>query len=163
MIPADYRKILRELNRHDVAYIVVGAIGAVLQGAPAGTLDIDIVHFTDPHNVDQLLRALESLDAYYRMQPERRLRPAVSHLSSPGHQLLETKFGYLDVLGHIGRGRTYAGLLDHTIEMDLGDGLRVKVLDLETLIAVKEEVGHEKDLAALPVLRRTLLEKRRRG
>ena len=113
--------------------------------------------------MDQLLRALESLDAYYRMQPERRLRPAVSHLSSPGHQLLETKFGYLDVLGHIGRGRTYAGLLDHTIEMDLGDGLRVKVLDLETLIAVKEEVGHEKDLAALPVLRRTLLEKRRRG
>ena len=94
---------------------------------------------------------------------ERRLRPAVSHLSSPDRQLLETKYGYLDVLGHIGHGRTYAGLLDHTIQMDLGDGLKVKVLDLETLIAVKEEVGAEKDLAALPVLRRTLLEKRRRG
>ena len=32
--------------------------------------------------------------------------------------------------------------------------------DLETLIAVKEELGNEKDLAALPVLRRTLEESR---
>jgi hypothetical protein len=36
----------------------------------------------------------------------------------------------------------------------------VRVLDLETLIAVKEEVGGEKDIAMLPVLRRTLEESR---
>jgi hypothetical protein len=37
-----------------------------------------------------------------------------------------------------------------------------EVLDLETLIAVKEEVGGEKDRAVLPVLRRTLEESRLR-
>jgi hypothetical protein len=37
------------------------------------------------------------------------------------------------------------------------------VLDLETLIAVKEELGGEKDLAMLPILRRTLEESRRRA
>jgi len=37
-----------------------------------------------------------------------------------------------------------------------------ELFDLETLIAVKEEVGSEKDLAALPILRRTLEESRRR-
>jgi hypothetical protein len=161
MTPSDYPKILRELNRHGVEYIVVGAISAVLQGAPLGTVDIDIVHSTDPQNVDKLLRALDSLDAYYRMHPERRLRPQASHLASQGHQLLQTAFCYFDVLGHVGRGRAYVDLLDHTVEVDLGDGLKIRVLDLETHIAVKEEVGGEKDIAALPVLRRTLAEKRR--
>jgi hypothetical protein len=32
----------------------------------------------------------------------------------------------------------------------------VRVLDLETIIAVKEELGTDKDRAALPVLRETL-------
>jgi hypothetical protein len=38
----------------------------------------------------------------------------------------------------------------------------VTVLDLPTQIAIKEEVGGEKDLAVLPVLRATLEEMRRR-
>jgi len=42
--------------------------------------------------------------------------------------------------------------------MDVGEGVLVKVLDLETLIAIKEELGGEKDRAVLPVLRRTLEE-----
>ncbi len=37
----------------------------------------------------------------------------------------------------------------------------VNVLDLETLIALKEELAGEKDLITLPVLRRTLEEMRR--
>ena len=45
--------------------------------------------------------------------------------------------------------------------MEIGGGIRVRVLDLETLIAIKEELGGEKDRAVLPVLRRTLAEKRR--
>jgi len=65
-------------------------------------------------------------------------------------------------LGTIGRGRTYEDLLPHTVEMDIGDGIHVRVLDLETIIAIKEELGTEKDLAVLPILRRTLKEKRGR-
>jgi len=37
-----------------------------------------------------------------------------------------------------------------------------RVLDLETIIASKEASGGEKDLAVLPLLRRTLQELRRR-
>lgn len=51
-------------------------------------------------------------------------------------------------------------LLPHSTEMEIGGGLRVRVLDLETLIAVKQELGGDKDRAVLPILRRTLEEKR---
>ena len=40
--------------------------------------------------------------------------------------------------------------------MDLAPDVRVRVLNLNTLIAVKEERGAENDLAVLPLLRRTL-------
>lgn len=40
--------------------------------------------------------------------------------------------------------------------MPLADGVLIRVLNLETIIALKEQLGHEKDLAALPILRATL-------
>ena len=42
--------------------------------------------------------------------------------------------------------------------MEIEPGVVVRVLDLETLIAVKEELGFPKDIAVLPVLRRALKE-----
>ena len=157
-----YRDILRTLLDHHVDFIVIGGISAVLNGAPIDTFDLDLVHSTDPENVSRLLPALQELDAYYRFQPERRFRPNESQLSSPGHQLLLTKFGPVDFLGSVTKKRTYSDLLPHTSEMSITPELVVRVLNLDMLIVLKEETGQEKDLAALPILRRTLEEIRKR-
>jgi hypothetical protein len=137
----------------------VDSLAAALQGAPAGTLDIDIVHSRDAANVACLLPVLEALDAVFRIQPERRLKPNASHLAASGHLNLITRHGPLDLLGTIGRDLSYRELVPHSVELDISEGLRIRVLDLETLIAIKEELGGEKDLAVLPILRRTLEEK----
>ncbi|MGA3043113.1 MAG: hypothetical protein ABSF54_20235 [Bryobacteraceae bacterium] len=158
----EFAAILIELRRHQVDFIVVGGIAAWLEGVPANTIDLDIVHSREPDNIGRLLSALDSLRAIYRTRPELALKPDASHLASAGHQLLMTRFGPLDILGMIGRSRNYADLLPHAHELEVADGLRVRVLDLETLIAVKEEVAGERDLAVLPIMRRTLEEKRRR-
>jgi len=148
------------LGDHGVEFIVVGGVAAVLEGVPVNTFDLHVVHSRQPDNIVRLRAALDSLCAAYRTRPE--LKPETSHLASAGHQLLMTRFGPLDILGAIGRSRGYDDLLPHAREIEVAEGLRVWVLNLETLIAVKEEVGGEKDLAVLPVLRRTLDEKRRR-
>jgi hypothetical protein len=49
-----------------VDFIVVGGVGAVLQGAPISTFDLDRVHPRTRKNVDRLMVALELLDARYR-------------------------------------------------------------------------------------------------
>jgi predicted nucleotidyltransferase len=153
---------LRALQQGGVEFIVVGGLAAVLQGAPVDTFDVDIVHSRDSANVARVLPVLNALDAIFRMQPERRLRPNASHLASTGHVNLMTSYGPLDLLGTIGSNLAYEDLLPRSVELDVAEGLRIRVLDLETLIAIKEELAGEKDRAVLPILRRTLEEKRKR-
>lgn len=157
----DFREILKTLHAHGVEAIVVGGISAALHGAPVTTFDLDLLHSTEAANVQRLLAALEELDAVYRLPGEKRLRPLASHLCSPGRQRLMTRFGPLDLPGSIGRSRRYEDLLPHTVEMEIGGGVRARVLDLETLIVIKEETARDTDLAVLPILRRTLEERRR--
>ena len=72
-----------------------------------------------------------------------------------------TRPGPLDLLGAVVGGRSYAELIGHAFPIQLAPGKSVRVLDLPTLIRLKEELGREKDLAMLPVLRRTLQERER--
>ena len=152
---------LRALHDGGVEFILVGGLAAAVNGAPVSTFDIDVVHSRDSANVARILSVLEALDAVFRIQPERRLRPNASHLASTGHLNLITRHGPLDLLGTIGRDLGYQELIPRSAELDIADGLHVRVLDLETLIAIKEQLGGEKDRAMLPILRRTLEEKRK--
>jgi predicted nucleotidyltransferase len=155
----DFPFILRSLAASGVKFIVVGGVCGVLHGAPITTFDLDLVHSRSPENLERLLKVLEDLDAIYREQPQRRLHPGLSHLASAGHQLLLTRAGPLDLLGTVREGCGYDELLPHTVELLVADDLTVRLLNLATLIALKEEAGRDKDKAVLPILRRTKEEK----
>jgi predicted nucleotidyltransferase len=157
----DFVKIIRTLARRQVDFIVVGGIAAVVQGAAMATFDLDLVHSREPANIERLLRALEDLEARYRAPGAEDRRPARSHLASEGHQLLTTRAGHLDLLGIIGSHRGYEELLPLSIEQEVA-GVKVRVLSLAAVIQTKKETGRDKDRAMLPLLERTLEEKKRR-
>ena len=159
---SDFLGVLATFCQHGVEFIIVGGVCGVLHGAPISTFDLDVVHARTPENVERLLRALEELQAFVRGPGPPGRRPARSHLLSAGHQLLLTRFGPLDLLGAIGTDRDYARLLPRSKVVHVRADLRVRVLDLEALIEVKEETARDKDLAVLAVLRRTLEERTRR-
>jgi hypothetical protein len=85
MPDSDFLGALRALRQGGVDFIVVGGLAAVLNGAPVNTFDLDIVHARNDRNVSRLTSVLAELDAFYRIQPERRLRPGASDLLSAGH------------------------------------------------------------------------------
>lgn len=148
-------ELLAVLARHEVDFIVVGVTAAVLQGAPVVTFDLDIVYSRTAENVFKLRAALDDLDAIFRNTPGRRIAPSESHLLSPGHKLLQTRLGPLDVLGTIDTDAGFEELLPHSVRLEV-DGRTVLALGLARLIEVKERAGRPKDLAVLPVLRATL-------
>lgn len=158
---AKFVEALRLLASERVEVVLVGMLSAVVRGAPATTFDIDIVHHRTPENVARLLQVLLSIDAVHRGDP-RRLPPTESRLLGPEHQLLSTRLGDIDCLGQLHDGETYEDLLPHSDPMPLGDGLALRILRLETLIAIKRAAGRPKDLAVLPLLEETLAAQRRR-
>jgi predicted nucleotidyltransferase len=147
---------LHSLRDAGVDFILVGGLAAIANGAPIYTFDVDVVFAINPENVSRILNWIARADVIFRMQPERKLRPNESHVAAGRHLNLLARSGPIDLLGFIGDDLTYDRLLPQSNEMDLGDGLRIRVLNLETIIAVKEKLATEKDLAALPTLRSTL-------
>lgn len=158
---AQLQQILRVLVEHEVAFIVVGGVAAVLQGAPITTQDLDIVYSLVPPNPERLLAALQSLDAVFRDDP-RRIAPHMGHLVTRGHKLLTTRHGQLDCLGSIEESTTYSDLLAHSDEMESG-GFCFRVLSLPRLIEVKAKLSRPKDQLMLLQLRGTLEERLKRG
>jgi predicted nucleotidyltransferase len=161
MIEYDFGTLLETLQNAGVEFILVGGLSAALHGVPVQTFDVDVVHRRTPENVDRLLPLLQDLDAIYRFQSARRLQPGRSALLSSGHQNLLTRNGPLDLLGAIGDGLGYEELLPRSTVVSIAPGVGIRVLNLETLIELKEQLGGEKDRAMLPLLRRTLERKGR--
>jgi hypothetical protein len=155
MASPSLESLLATLATSDIEFIVVGMLAAVAQGAPVTTHDLDIVHRRTPENVVRLVDLLvNKLDARYRGRTDV-LRPTVEILAGPGHSLLKTNLGPLDVLGAIEGGRDYDSLLpsSHRIEIS---GHPVYVLGLATLIELKRGSTRLKDQIALPILEETL-------
>jgi len=152
-----FKDALDALARHRVDFIVVGGVAAVLAGAPISTFDLDIVPSRTEENLGRLVAALSELDARYRDLSGRILRPEITGLAGPGHHLLLTTCGPVDVLGTIGSGDGYEQLLADVVERQIGGHL-VRTLGLASLIRSKEAANREKDRAVLAILRRTLAE-----
>lgn len=156
----EFSAILEVLTRHEVDFIVVGGVSATLGGVALQTFDLDVVHALNDENAGRLALALEELDAWFRTHPKTRLKPVRSQLALPGHALLMTRCGPLDLLGRIVGGRGYEELLPDSHALDLGLQRPVRVLSLEALLTLKLELGREKDLAAVALLRAAIRERR---
>jgi hypothetical protein len=154
--PTDLTTLLARLAASGVEFVLVGALAAVAQGAPLTTQDVDVVHARTPENVERLLLFLSSVGARYRGHPaEPPLRPTRETLLGPGHQLLMTDLGMLDVLGAIEGDRGYGDLLPAAATVLVG-GAPVRVLRLSALADLKRGSAAPKDRLTLAVLEETL-------
>ena len=145
-----FREILRLLNRHEVEFVVVGGVAAVIHGAPVTTFDLDALVRISEDNAGRLIRALSELDARYR-EHEKTIRPSEKDVLAGGHLLLMTKAGPLDILGYIGDHNRYEDLLCATQEIEMSVGT-FRVLNLDELIRQKRATDRPKDRAVLEML-----------
>lgn len=158
--------ILAALERHDVAYVVIGGIAAVVRGAPFVTRDLDVSPRRDRENLDRLAEALIELGA----EPRIAGRPADVDVPLDGAMIagfanlsLETPFGQLDLVLLPDGTRGYDDLIRSASRIEVDPGLTVVVAALADVVRSKAAAGREKDHAQLPMLRATLEQTERRG
>lgn len=153
---------LRILSRHEVEFIVVGGIAAVLQGSPLTTEDVDLLYRVSGENTRRLAQALAELDASYADPAGRIIRPDAERLTSSRVHLLNTSCGRVDLMQTVGDRLAYSALLARSRELEIEE-FTVRVLALEAIIETKEHADRPKDRAQLPFLRQLLAEIRRLG
>lgn len=151
----DPRPICRVLNDHAVEYVVIGGFAAVLHGSALPTADVDVVPSRDDHNLGRLGHALHALDAKLRT----RGGPVDAPLDGPFLRAmplmvnLTTRYGDLDVTFEpAGPRQGFEDWNADASDVEIGDGLSIRVASLDAVIDSKRAAGRPKDERALPHL-----------
>jgi predicted nucleotidyltransferase len=161
MVEVDFEGLLRALHEGGVEFVVVGGFAATLHGSPRLTRDLDVVYRRSRENMERLAAALSGLEPYLRGAP-----PGLPFRWDPLtiraglNFTLTTTRGPIDLLGEITGGGAYEDLLETSIPGEVF-GLRVRVVDLPTLIRLKRAAGRPKDFEPIAELE-ALLEERER-
>jgi len=153
--PFDPLRMLETLVDHDVEFIVIGQIAAVLQGHPETTVDLDILPKHAIANAEHLADALRSLNARHVNHGPDTEPMAADEQDFIGWRVtrsFDTDAGRIDVVPVAAGIGTFDDNVDGAIVTDL-DGFVVLTASVDAVIASKEAAGRPKDVRRLPSLR----------
>jgi predicted nucleotidyltransferase len=153
----DYGNVMRSLVENDVEWVVIGANAAIAQGAPIGTIDLDLGYKRTRENARRLARALAPFHPRLRGVDElsSAFRLSAEAIHRGCNFTLVTDAGDVDLLGHIAGLGNYERMVENAVRLRLF-GHSVQVMSLEDVIQSKKAAGRPKDRAVLPVLEATL-------
>jgi predicted nucleotidyltransferase len=143
------QRIAEHLGNYNVEFLVIGGQAAVLHGSPLPTYDVDLCYRRTPENLQRLASALRELHPSLRgAPPDLPFRLDAESLALGANFTFTTDIGPLDLLGWVEPFGGYDELIPRAEQIDLG-GIRVAVIGLDDLIAIKRHINRPKDQAAL--------------
>lgn len=159
--PFDPERIIRELAQHDVAYVLIGALAARLQGFPRVTADAGITPANDARNLGKLASALRALDARVFTESVPEGLPfdcSAQTLVRAEMWNLITSAGRLDIAFKPSGTDGYADLSKKAQRYDVF-GVELLAADLTDIIRSKEAAGRPQDRQDVIVMRELLRRK----
>ena len=151
-------RLLEVLERHEVAYVLIGGLAAVYHGSPFPTEDADITPRADRSNLARLAAALEDLDARVRTESEPDGLPCrfdTDSLAAVPTWNLTTAAGDLDLTFEPAGTKGYPDLRRDAEPAELY-GVIVRIASLADVIRSKQAANRPKDQRVLPTLREIL-------
>ena len=135
--------VFASFQKHDVRYLVIGGIAAVLYGVPRATFDLDILIAADHENAEKLLKALLEADL------------GTAGMITP-EELLENEITVFKDRIRIDVQTSTPGLVfnkawENRNEMDFR-GQKFSVVSREDLISSKKAAGRDIDLEDVRLL-----------
>jgi hypothetical protein len=153
--PLDPARILRTLDKHDVDFVLIGALAARLYGFPRLTADADITPSSDRANLERLARALKELKAkvYTESVPEGlEFDCTAAALGRVSMWNLVTAAGRIDVAFKPAGTEGYDDL-EAGAEKFEAYGIEFLVASLDDIIRSKEAAGRPRDREDVVILR----------
>ena len=141
---ADYIDMLKCLNKAGVDYILVGGWAVNMYGYIRATVDLDIWILADADNAKKVYSAVAEFGA-----PVAEMKPEDFAEYGMIFQIGVAPCR-VDIISKIS-GVTYADAVTRAVPKTI-DGIPVRIISLEDLIANKKASGRAKDLADVEVL-----------
>lgn len=135
--------VFKCLNSHDVRYVAIGGIAAVIHGVPRMTFDLDILIEPSLQNAEKLLRALEDsgLGTAALTTPEQILANEITIFSDLVRIDVQTSTP----------GISFDDAWNTRISKDF-HGTTIQLVSRDKLIASKRAAGRPKDLEDVRIL-----------
>lgn len=157
MAELDIAGILRELCDGGVDFFLIGGVAVGYHGHIRATKDVDVVPSPERGNLERLAVALARLEAevdgaddFSAAELPDPLDPDA--LATGGNWVLDTRLGRLDIMQWIGDHPLWEEMSPDAIEDEIA-GIRMKIVDYDHLVLLKELAGRPEDLADLIRLR----------
>ncbi|MGH8894706.1 MAG: hypothetical protein ACRDWY_15600 [Actinomycetes bacterium] len=151
-------RLVEVLYRHEVRYVLIGGLAAIIHGSPFPTEDLDIAPETSRDNLARLSDALRELGATIcasEVEGPLPFNHNADSLADASVWNLVTSHGGLDLSMTPAGTRGYSDLVRDAGEATIG-GVVVTVASLADVIRSKQAANRNKDLRVLPVLREIL-------
>jgi hypothetical protein len=146
--------ILEALARHEVDFVLIGGIAAVVRGSARPSFDLDIAYARDRANLERLAAALEELGARLRGAPaDVPFQLDADTLERGSHFTFQTRFGSLDLLHDPDGAPSYAELARGAGPPEVVEGHPIRVASIDHLIAMKEASRRPHDIVVAQELR----------
>lgn len=155
MKPLDPERLVTTLARHEVQYVLIGAVAARLQGFPRATADADITPATDAANLERLAAALRELHAkvYTESVPEGLpFDCTAASLRRASLWNLVTDAGRLDVAFTPSGTDGYADLIRDAVRFEVF-GETLMAASLADIVRSKEAAGRPQDRQDVVILK----------
>jgi hypothetical protein len=139
-----FGRILDDLNRAGVRYVLIGGIALIRHGVVRATRDIDVILAPEPENLARLRTLIRDWPA---TRPDG--SPVPDDTVAPGKTIhLSTPHGELDVLAEPRPPLSFAELSGRA-EARRVDGVEALICSLADLVALKRIAARERDIADL--------------
>lgn len=142
--PFDPLALLRVLDRHRVAFVLIGGLARVIEGADEITRGVDITPSTKPENLRRLAQALDELGV------------GKAEFDAERSMTVPTPHGELRVVPLPAGTRGYDDLRRAAVREPLGQGLRPAVASKGDLARMLSALGRDDDVGKLRQLRRLI-------
>ena len=154
-----YLDLFRELQKHEVQYVVVGGLAINLHGVERATMDVDLVLAMDEGNLQRFLRAanelglkpslpvkIESLCDAAQLDEWVREKHMIAFSLRPASKTAPS----VDII--VQPKVSFETMYRNRIEKDIG-GVLFKLVSIDDLIALKTDTGRGKDASDIVALR----------
>jgi nucleoside phosphorylase len=164
------KELLQALDHHGVDFIVIGGVAGLAHGSSYPTYDLDVVYARDASNLERLAAALAEIGVTLRGAPtDLPFTPDARTLGNGANFTFETEWGSFDILADAAGMRDYEAIRADS-RMDTIEGVEVRIVSLDDLIAMKRAANRTKDklmveeyIVLADVLKKVALEEKEKG